>query len=266
MSIYTDSQYLTTQQYRDSTNIDARAEIHRRYSTNPYNWLHWVFDALMKLPAGARILEVGCGPAYLWKEGAERIPAGWDITLSDLSSGMLEAARRNLAMVDRNFTFKEIDAQTIPYEEKRFDAVIANHMLYHVPDRRKALAEIKRVLKPGGCFFATTVGDCHMKEMNDWERRVSLGGTYEPFSSPFTLENGLEQLKPFFSRVVMKRFPDDLNVREIEPILAYIRSVLHAVGWSEEEMAKVRRSLEAELKEKRMIFIRKDSGLFEAME
>ncbi len=54
--------------------------------------------------------------------------------------------------------FKEIDAQSIPFEDETFDAVIANHMLYHVPDRPKAIAEIKRVLKPGGRLIATTIG------------------------------------------------------------------------------------------------------------
>ena len=59
---------------------------------------------------------------------------------------MLDAAWRNLVITGRSFKFEEIDAQSIPYETKTFDAVIANHMLYHVPDRAKAIAEIKRVL------------------------------------------------------------------------------------------------------------------------
>ncbi len=90
MSKFTDQQFLKTDQYRDSTNLDARLEIHRRFSTNSYGWFNWIFDTLLKLSANAIILELGCGPAYLWKECSHRIPAGWDITLSDLSSGMVE--------------------------------------------------------------------------------------------------------------------------------------------------------------------------------
>ena len=71
---------------------------------------------------------------------ASRIPAGWSITLSDFSPGMLDAAWRNLVVTGRAFQFKEIDAQSIPFEDETFDAVIANHMLYHVPDRPKAIA------------------------------------------------------------------------------------------------------------------------------
>src|SRR5512138_1329879 len=171
---FTDQQYLNTDQYKDSSNLNAREEIHRRFSTNPYGWFNWVFDILLKLPANTKILELGCGPAYLWRECSSRIPADWDITLSDLSPGMVDAAWKNLVVTGRAFQFKEIDAQEIPFADETFDAVIANHMLYHVPDRGKALSEIRRVLKTGGRFFATTVGENHMMQMMDWYARVHV--------------------------------------------------------------------------------------------
>jgi ubiquinone/menaquinone biosynthesis C-methylase UbiE len=121
MPKFTDQQYLKTDQYKDSTNLNARIEIHRRFSTNAYGWCKWVFDALMKLPENARILELGCGPGLLWKENADRIQAGWNITLSDLSPGMLDAAWRNLVVTGRAHKFEEIDAQSIPYEDETFD-------------------------------------------------------------------------------------------------------------------------------------------------
>ena len=78
-----------------------------------------------------------------------------------------------------------MDAQSISYEDEIFDAVIANHMLYHVPDRMKAIAEIKRVLKWGGRFIATTVGSHHLKEMNNWLQRVSLDKSFESMTASF---------------------------------------------------------------------------------
>ena len=265
MSKFTDQEYLKTDQYKDSSNLDARVEIHKRFSTNPYGWFNWVFDTLLKLPANAKILELGSGPAYLWKECSNRIPTGWDITLSDLSSGMLDAAWRNLVVTGRNFKFKEIDAQSIPFEDETFDAVIANFMLYHVPDRPKAIAEIKRVLKPGGHLIAATVGDHHLQEMMEVLRKVHISKTWESYANPFTLESGLEQLKPFFPNVTMSRYEDNLHVTEIEPMMAYVRSSLRAADLSEDELAKVRVDLENDLKEKGKIFITKDSGLFEAV-
>ena len=115
----------------------------------------------------------------MWKENANRIPPKWDITLSDLSSGMLDSAWRNLVVTGRNFKFKEIDAQKIPFEDETFDAVIANHMLYHVPDRPKAIAEIKRVLKPNGRLFATTIGKNHHREMANWILQVNPRSDFE---------------------------------------------------------------------------------------
>jgi ubiquinone/menaquinone biosynthesis C-methylase UbiE len=193
MSKFSDQQYLKTDQYRDSSNLDARVVLHRRFSTNPYGWFKWVFDTLLKLSEGAKILELGCGPAYLWKENISRVPAGWNVTLSDLSPGMLDAAWRNLVVTGRAFQFKEIDAQSIPFEDETFDAVIANHMLYHVPDRPKVIAEIKRVLRPGGRLIATTVGENHMKEMMDWYARVHVSKVWGSFANSFTLENGKRQ-------------------------------------------------------------------------
>lgn len=263
MSKFTDQQYLKNDQYRNSANLDARIEIHRRFSTNPYGWCRWVFDTLTKLPGNANILELGCGPGFLWKENASRIPAGWNITLSDLSPGMLDAAWRNLVVTGRAFEFKEIDAQSIPFEDETFDAVIANHMLYHVPDRSKAVAEIKRVLKPKGYLFASTIGKYHLRELADWLRPVNE--SFESFGSPFTLENGLDQLKQSFSKLSVTRYADNLHVTDVHAILAYIRSSMHAKELSEEKLAKLQRDLENELKEKGKIFISKDSGLFEAV-
>ena len=214
MSKFTDQQYLKTDQYKDASNLDARVEIHNRFSTNEYGWFKWIFDTLQNLPVDAKILELGCGHGLLWKENADRIPSTWGITLSDLSSGMLDSAWRNLVVTGRSYQFKEIDAQEIPFEDETFDCVISNHMLYHVPDRPKAFAEIKRVLKTGGAFFATTVGDNHLKEITDWFRQIHKSEVWDSFANLFTLENGLEQVKPFFPNTKISRYEDNLHVTE----------------------------------------------------
>ena len=260
-----DQQYLKNDQYKDSSKLDARAAIHQRFSTNPYGWFKWVFDALRKLPENARILELGCGHGLLWKENITRIPAGWNLTLSDLSPGMLDAAWRSLVVTGRTFQFKEIDAQAIPFEAETFDGVIANHMLYHVPDRPKAIAEIKRVVKPCGHLFATTIGENHLKEMMEWCARVHVSKTWESFANPFTLENGLEQLQPYFPSVACSRYVDNLEITEIKPIMAYIRSGIRVSELSEEELTQLQHDLERELSENGKIFVSKDSGLFEAI-
>lgn len=265
VSKFTDQQYLKSDQYKDSSNLDARIVIHQRFSENSYGWFKWIFDTLLKFPSNARILELGCGPGLLWKENIDRIPAGWSITLSDLSSGMLDAAWRNLVVTGRAFQFREIDAQSIPFEDETFDAVIANHMLYHVPDRSKALEQIKRVLKPNGRLIATTVGEHHMKEAMEWFERLSGGEYASMVTLSFTLENGLEQLKSFFPNLSRSRYEDNLHVTELEPLLAYMRSGISCYDLKEDQLEKLKQELQAELSQKGEIFISKDSGLFEAI-
>jgi ubiquinone/menaquinone biosynthesis C-methylase UbiE len=265
MSKFNDPQYLKSDQYRNATNLDARVVIHQRFSTNPYGWFEWVFDTLLKLPGNARILELGCGHGLLWKENTSRIPAGWNITLSDLSPGMLDAAWRNLVVSGRAFQFKEFDAQSIPLEDGTFDVVIANHMLYHVPDRSKALAEIKRLLKAGGHLIATTVGEKHLHEITDWFRGIHASDVWESFVVSFTLENGLEQLQGYFSQVTLSRYEDNLQVTEIQPLMDYILSTIKVQEIPKDKFELLRENLEKELEEKGSIFITKDSGLFEAI-
>ena len=133
MSKLIDQEYLLTEQYKDATNLNARIDFHRRFSRNKDGWLPWVFDQL-KIQAGSRILELGCGPGNLWLANIERVPADWDIVLSDFSPGMLQEAEDNLLPTGRAFQFEVVDAQEIPFEEATFDVVIANHILFFVPD------------------------------------------------------------------------------------------------------------------------------------
>ena len=273
MSKFTDQEFLKNDQYSDESNLNARVELHRRFSTNPYGWFPWIFDTLDTLPRQARVLEVGCGPAYMWKECVDRIHEGWNSTLSDLSDGMIDAAWRNLVVTGRAFKYEQIDVQSIPYPDETFDIVVANFMLYHVPDRSKALQEIQRVLrspnpmsgKSGGYLIAATAGQKHLEELNEWLKKANLVTDFTPFNSPFTLDNGLELLKPFFSAIEMKRYDDNLRVTEVEPLMAYISSTIKTKGIPETAFLELRRELEVILSKKGEIFITKDSGLFKAV-
>jgi ubiquinone/menaquinone biosynthesis C-methylase UbiE len=212
-------------QYKDSSNLDARVRLYQLFSVNKNGWQRWVFDQF-KVPARCRILELGCGPGNLWMDNFDRIPVGWEIILSDFSSGMLEQTCQNLK--DRHeFQFKCFNAQSIPFEEAHFDAVIANHMLYHVADKAAAFSEIRRVLKPGGCFYASTAGEQNLSEIRDllckFDDRLAAWG--KGFDS-FTLENGMEQLAQWFAEVKLYRFDQALEVTQAAPLVDYVLSGL----------------------------------------
>jgi SAM-dependent methyltransferase len=260
-------------QYRDASNLDARIALHRRFSTGEEPLPRWIFEQL-DLPPDARILEIGCGPGLLWFENEERIPDGWTVTLTDASPGMVHAARERLG-TDQRMAFRVADAQDIPFRDGAFDAIIANHMLYHVPDRPRALSEVARVLSPGGRLYASTNGDGHMRELG--QMRHILDPSHPPDAATkvppgFSLENGAAQLSQWFLEVSLRRYEDALVVTEVAPLVAYLLSGVSAdsavreVGPEElsRRAAKLRKLLDEKLVERGEIRITKASGLFVA--
>ncbi len=219
------SQDLVAQQYQTSANLSARIQLHARFSTNPDSWFRWLFDHFALLPE-SRILELGCGPGLLWRENRDRIQPGWEFTLTDFSPGMVAEARRNLGGILPAADFQVVDAQEIPFPAASFDLVIANHMLYHVPERQRALAECRRVLKPGGRFYTSTVGERHMLELWEMVERFRPGVVAQLKSNVmgFTLENGAAQLAAYFGEVEQYAYADGLLVTEVAPLVDYVLS------------------------------------------
>ncbi|MHB8643395.1 MAG: class I SAM-dependent methyltransferase [Gaiellaceae bacterium] len=212
---------LLEEQYKDDSNLRARIDLHARFSTHG-GWLEWLFEREAPSP-GARMLEIGCGPAGMWEANLDRIDPSWSLTLTDFSQGMIDVARGVLG--DRA-TYVVCDAQDLPFADESFDVVVANHMLYHVPDRPRAYGEIRRVLIRGGVFHASTNGHGHMKQLAD----LVPGWTFSRHTEDFGLETGAEQLAAFFDDVHVERHEDGLAVTEAEPVLGYIRSSQSYLG------------------------------------
>ena len=258
-----DPTYLSTQQYHNAANLNARVQLHARFSVNKSGWYEWLFDHF-NLPAQSSILELGCGAGGLWLNNLQRIPANWHIVLSDFSPGMVGEAQQHLPQ--SRFEFKVIDAQSIPLDAHSFDAVIANHMLYHVPDISKVLAEICRVLKPGGGFYASTVGQTHLRELDELVNQVAPGA--ELFdglqTQSFTLENGLAQLSPWFTQITSHHYEDALLITEAEPLVAYVLSTTAKSVLVDDRLAQFTHLIKQELAQHRVIRITKTSGLFVA--
>jgi ubiquinone/menaquinone biosynthesis C-methylase UbiE len=254
------------EQYKNASNLRARINLHERFSTNKEGWMHWFFKQL-NLPGKINILELGCGDGSLWVKNLDRIPKGWNITLTDFSGGMLKDAKKNLANYKDRFNFNIVDAENIPYEKEGFDVVIANHMLYHLNDIDKALKEINRVLKKDGYFFASTVGKNHMKEMRDEIRLVDESMLeLEGFTltKKFQLENGMEILNPWFNNISMKRYKDSLKLTEVTPLIDYIFSMPGNIEerFNKYKLKKLEKILGDIIKDKGYIYITKDTGFF----
>jgi SAM-dependent methyltransferase len=269
--LFQDSDYLQKKQYQDSSNLDARAALHRRFSTAVSDWQPWVFD-LLKLEPGMRVLECGCGPGWLWRENVDRIPANCHITLTDLSPGMVAEAEAALADSGQHFDFQQANIQGLDFADETFDVVVANHMLYHVPDLPQALAEVRRVLKKDGRFIAATNGNKHMKELPTLvpeALRAVSGSTLvrgESEMLPFRLENGRAALEPYFNTIALNLYDDSLWITEVEPLLAYAFSMIKPeTDVPETAVTQIRAAWAAKIEAEGGIHISKDSGVFEAL-
>jgi SAM-dependent methyltransferase len=279
MSALNDPAYLLDKQYRDTSNLNARLALHQRFSTNRGNLHRWIFDHLLAaLGPNARILEAGCGPADLWRLNLDRLPPGWRVTLTDFSPGMIVAAREALAGRDGQFTIQQADVQALPFAGSAFDAVIANYMLYHVPGRPRAITELARVLVPGGRLFAATNGERHMRDLDDLllphlrtpqtmpdtDAAATLNIMGANSVSGFTLENGAAQLASSFGDVALDLWDDALVVTEVEPLMAYIRSLSAGMAIPADVMAGIQADVEQRVARDGAIRIAKSTGLFTA--
>jgi ubiquinone/menaquinone biosynthesis C-methylase UbiE len=258
-------------QYAAPDNLAARIDLHQRFSTNPYGWMRWVFDQFT-FPANGRVLELGCGSGAVWRGKDVGVAPPTPLTLSDASAGMLRAAKRSLSPLSNTVRFAVLDARSIPFPDRSFDVVIANHMLYHVDSPADAIREVWRVLRPDGVVYATTNGIGHLKEIAELlhEFDALIACPLSESARRFGLENGPEQLGECFDDVTIRRYQDSLLVTEPKPLVDYILS-LQGVGNVTERLSGPRERQLAEHLAERIarhgpIIVTKDPGMLVARE
>jgi ubiquinone/menaquinone biosynthesis C-methylase UbiE len=106
------------------------------------------YFAWLDLPAGAKVLEAGCGAGPVARHLASFTKSSTVVGL-DPSPHFIEKAKE-LSKDFVSLEFQVGDARSMPFEEASFDAVIFHTCLCHVPEAERAIAEAFRVLKPGG--------------------------------------------------------------------------------------------------------------------
>lgn len=144
MSNWNDAE-VVKQQYATETNLNIRIAIHEKYSTNKMGFGNWIFSNY-EISDGMKVLELGCGTGDMWKDKEAMIASCSKLVLSDFSAGMVKVSKETVGIHD-NVEYQVIDIQDIPFGDETFDIVIANMMLYHVPDLDRAISEVRRVLK-----------------------------------------------------------------------------------------------------------------------
>ncbi len=114
-----------------------------------------------------QLLEIAAGTGAVTRALATRLPSSVEITATDLNQPMLDQAQA--IGTSRPVTWQHADAMALPFDDGSFDVVVCQFGVMFFPDRPKAYAEIRRVLRPGGRFdFAVWSG----LDENDFARIV----------------------------------------------------------------------------------------------
>lgn len=177
-----------------------------------------VFDAALAAVAegrARRVLEVGCG----WGEFAARVrdELGAEVVAVDLSPRMVELA------AERGLDARVADVEALPFPDSDFDCVVANWMLYHVRELDRGLAEIGRVLRPGGRLVAGTSSHEHLVEL--WSL-VDRDRSSEP--TRFFAETGEAALRRHFLRVERRDLRGEIVFPDANAVRGYVAaSVAH---------------------------------------
>ncbi|MGM9912633.1 MerR family transcriptional regulator [Floccifex sp.] len=207
--------------YKNSNNLKVRIQLHDLYSQRKDSWFEWVFKQIDFKQVNT-LLEIGCGSGELWKKNHIEL-RNRQFFLSDSSRGMIEDVSKQLS---DDFSFMVFPCENIPFKRDFFDCVIANHVLFYLPDLRKGLQEIVRVLKEKGTFYCTTYGKNHMKEISelvhefDSDIYLSKSSLYTKFGK----ENGKQLLSPYFSDVELICYDDKLVIDDAKPLVDYVLS------------------------------------------
>ena len=170
-------------------------------------WAPRLIEAARVQP-GQRVADVACGTGVLAREAARVVgPSGY-VAGVDLDSGMLSVAARVAPAID----WRQASAESLPFADGSFDAVVSQFGLMFFPDRRAALLEMMRVLAPGG-RMAVAVWDT-LANTPAYARLVDLLGRFagdkaaDALLEPFALGNRSE-LQALFGDVGAR----DLEVR-----------------------------------------------------
>lgn len=211
------------EQYGDSRKLAARARLNSEYTVAEIGWFPWVAKQL-PLNAGDSVLDVGCGPGWFWATAASELPENLNLTLSDLSPGMVqEAVERCRPLPFASVTGQQADATALPFEDGSFDAVIAMHMFYHLTDPSKRVAEMYRVLKPGGFLAVTTNGAENMREL--YALTTVFGSApADPAGAAFGYDAAERFMQAQFGNVSMMQHPASLRVTEQEDVFLALTS------------------------------------------
>jgi 2-polyprenyl-6-hydroxyphenyl methylase/3-demethylubiquinone-9 3-methyltransferase len=155
------------------------------------------FDKFISSWRDLNVLDIGCGGGFTCEFIAKKGATVSGIDLSDVS---IEAAKIHAKESDLIIDYRGGTAENLPYEDDRFDVITCIDVLEHVEDVAKVIAEVKRVLKPGGVFLFDSINKTFKSKLImiwllEYIKKEIPKGTHDwnMFINPFQMTGYLEK-------------------------------------------------------------------------
>lgn len=235
---WTDRNYLRRIQYPDGRNLAARQSIYA-FQVPKVELPRWALDKA-GLSGRELVADIGCGNGAYLTELARRGHAG-PLVGVDLSEGMAREARAGATGTSTLVG----DASRLPLRDASAGVILSMHMLYHVPDRSAAVAELRRVVVPGGPVLVVLNGSKHLHQLRALVDQVIPGTRPLESGERLDLDAGEALLKQVFGQVERHEVTAQLVLTSSEPLVDYVLSmnVIQVGGVDKSEIVSRARSL-----------------------
>jgi len=221
-----DKQFIKDVLYKDATYLQNRLTPFN-YMTNPEHIWDWTWNKL-PITEPCKLLEVGTGFGTYWERNLKKIPTECDITLTDLSAGMLKACKEFVNPgPEYTISYQVADVEALPFADNSFDIVFAHFLLCYTNSPEDALRELKRVVKPGGIISIFTLHLGSRKELHEFAHQIDKRfPSKDVMLSSFCDKNADKFLKNVFSNYRKYIYSTDIII----PSNASMTKVLHSIG------------------------------------
>jgi ubiquinone/menaquinone biosynthesis C-methylase UbiE len=218
---------------RSRGSVEYFREISERRYHHHYHLVE-LFSRMQERP-GKKLLEIGCGIGIDSVSLARR---GFSVTACDLTASALAIGAARAREEQQDIRFLQSDAEHLPLAENSFDQVYSFGVIHHTPDMQKAIAEIRRVLRSGGCAWIMIYARYSL--VNAIHKIFNL-----PFESPKNLQDhcpvvirsSIAEVKRlcsgFSSVIIRKEYPFTYGMRSISALfpIATKKLIGRFAGW-----------------------------------